>query len=195
MSEKSYFAITINASELASIIDRLSKSGGKAHRDAQKRATKQLERYLIDTAKQKVNLKVARIKSGLSVNVYAGQVSISGRAPTLYQFLTPGQQRKLQGNMYREPKRSGLSIRYFKDRGRYTIPGSFLIRGKGGNPLVVRRKDKSNPKSKLEALYGRWTRDLWEVPKIKENAIDIVQKKYVERYLSTFDKAKAGIIK
>lgn len=194
MSNKEFFSIDVDNRALTRITDRLSDFSGIAENDATKRAIKALERYLINESKAKFNLKVSRIKSAMSVRAGAGRLTISGRAPTLFQFLTPGQQRKLQGGMYRDPKKQGLAIRYWKDRPKTIVPGTFLIRGRGGNPLVVRRKEKNNPKSKLEALYGRWTRDLWEIKDVRDKSFKETTDKYNERFVSTFDKLKRGVI-
>ena len=188
------FSISVNTNEFLRFTDRLSDFSGIAENDATKRATKALERYFIDGAKKTVKLKVGRIKKGLNVKQRSGTISISGRAPTLFQFLTPAQQRKLQGNMYREPNKKGIAVRVFKDRPRQVIEGAFLIRGRSGNPVVVRRKDKRNPNSKLEGLYGRWVRDLWEVPDFRRKGLEVTREKYAERFTSTFDKLKKGII-
>ena len=188
------FSIDVDNRALTRITDRLSDFSAIAENDATKRATKALERFLINESKQTVNIRVSRIRQSIGVRPRAGRVTISERAPTLFQFLTSGQQRKLEGAMYRDPKKKGLSIRYFKDRPRSIVPGTFLIMGRGVNPLVVRRKQRSNPRSKLEALYGRWTRDLWEIKKVQSKAFDEASDKYTERFVSTFDKLKRGVI-
>lgn len=189
-----FFSIDVDNRALTRFSDRLSDFSGIAENDATKRSIKALERYLINESKKKFNLKVSRIRSSMKVQARNGRLTISGRAPTLFQFLTPGQQRKLSGGMYRDPKKKGLAIRYFKDRGRSIVPGTFLIRGRGGNPLVVRRKQRNNPNSKLEALYGRWTRDLWEIKEVRSKSFSEAREKFTERYISTFDKLKKGII-
>lgn len=192
MSE--FISIQVNTRDVLTLTQKLSDNSGRAENDATKRATKALQRFFIDEGKKTLRLKVGRLKQGFVVKERQGRITISGRAPTLFQFLTPGQQRKLQGNMYREPNKKGLSIGIFKDRPKRIVDGSFLIRGRGGNPLVVRRKNKRDPNSKLEALYGRWTRDLWEIPRFKKDAIELTQEKYAERFTSTFDKLNKGII-
>lgn len=189
-----YVVISVDNKQLTRLADRLSDFSGVAERDATRRGIKALERYLINESKKRFNLKVSRIRSSINVRASAGRLTIASRAPTLFQFLTPGQQRKLQGGMYRDPKKKGLPIRYFKDRPRSTVAGTFLIRGRGGNPLVVRRKQRNNPRSKLEALYGRWTRDLWEIRQVREKSFDVMREKYNERFTDTFDKLKRGIV-
>jgi hypothetical protein len=149
------FAIEVRGAQFLSAIEKLKDFSGIAENDATKRATKKVERVLIDRAKETVNLRVGKIKEGLRVNVRGGKVTISGEAPSLFNFLTKGQQAKLQTGMYRDPKRKGLEIRYFKGRPRVTVEGTFLIRGNNNNPLVVRRRQRSNDRSKLEALSGR----------------------------------------
>lgn len=188
------FTIDVDNRALTRITDKLSDFSAIAENDATKRAIKAVERFLINESKSKFNLRVSRIRSAIKVNSRGGRLTISGRAPTLFQFLTPGQQRKLESSMYRDPKKKGLSIRYFKDRPKAIVPGTFLIRGRGGNPLVVRRKQKNNPRSKLEALYGRWTRDFWEIKEIRNKTFQEGGEKYTERFVSTFDKLKRGII-
>ncbi len=188
------FSIEVSTRELLTFSDRLSDFSGIAERDATKRATKRIERELINVGKEKINLKVSRLKKGIKATPRAGTVLLSGRAPTLFQFLTPGQQRKLQGGMYRDPRKKGLAIRYFKDRPRVTVDGTFLVMGRGGNPLVVRRKQRSNPRSKLEALYGRWVRDLWEIRRVRQDVFNEGLLEYRRRFSSTFDKLQRGII-
>jgi len=192
-SKKDFFAITIDNRQINKIRDRISDLSGIAENDATKRTIKQVERFLINESKSRFNLKVSRIKSAIKVVPRAGRLTISGRAPTLFQFLTPAQKRKLTGLMYRDQKKKGLSIRYFKTRPRAVVPGTFLIRGSEGNPLVVRREDKRNPTSKLEALYGRWLRDLWEIKEIRQKTFDLGREKYSERFTQTFDKLKRGV--
>ena len=190
-----YFAINVDNKALNRITDRLSDFSGIAENDATKRATKALERHLINESKSRFNLKVSRIRSGLKVMAGRGRITITGRAPTLFQFLTPGQQRKIGGGvMYRDPKKKGLSMRYWKDRPRSIVPGTFMIRGRGGNPLIVRRKEKNNPRSKLEALYGRWTRDLWEIRSVRNKSFEVASDMYSKRHSQTFDKLKRGVI-
>ena len=99
------FYITIDNKALTTITDRLSDFSAIAENDATKRAIKALERYLINESKSKFNLRVSRIRSSMTVAPRYGRLTISGRAPTLFQFLTSGQQRKLQGAMYRDPKK------------------------------------------------------------------------------------------
>jgi hypothetical protein len=188
------FVIEVQGAQTLSALEKLKDFSGIAENDATKRATKKIERELINVGKEKINLKVGRLKKGLSVNARGGTVRISGRAPTLFQFLTPGQQRKLQGGMYRDPKKPGLAIRYFKDRPRVTVEGTFLITGRGGNPLVVRRKNRTDPRSKLEALYGRWVRDLWEIKNVRDDVFEAAANEYTQRFQSTFDKLKRGVI-
>lgn len=184
------FSIEVNGAQVLSAMEKLKDFSGIAENDATKTATKALQGYLVETAKKTVNMKVGRIKKGLKVNVRGGKITISARAPTLFQFLTPAKQKALTGGMYREEGKKGLKIRYFKGRPLAQIDGSFLIRGNNGNRLVVRRKDKNNPRSKLEALYGRWIRDLWEVPSFKEGTDFITTTTFQDRFTATFDKLK-----
>jgi hypothetical protein len=47
---------------------------------------------------------------------------------------------------------------------------------------------------KLEALSGRWVRDLWEIRKVRESVFNEAREEFEARFLSTFDKLKRGVI-
>lgn len=181
------FDFKVDTKKASSTFDRFSKAAEKAEFDAMKRSTKAMERAIIDETRKSVNLPLKKVRDNIKFNQYKGQITIFKEAPNLVNFLSKTVLNKMNDrSMYRDPKRKGLRFKLFKGQSQIQIDGTFLAYGKNDNLLVFKRRGTS-PASKLISLSGRWSRDFWEIPDVRESAFKVAVETYDKRFTQTFN--------
>jgi len=169
-------SLKVNSEEIKALMNRFESFKNRAHDSALNRATKKVETDLVDRAYEKINLKKRDLKETVSVRGKLGEITIGGRAISLSRFLS-SEPRKTK-------KSKGVSVKLWRDKEKVLFAGSFAAYGGGGNFHIFKRVGKD--RLPIKKLHGKGVRDMWEIPSFSDGIIEVAQKVYSDRFISSF---------